>query len=118
MVAHARSHNAVPRSAPPRVKKGDTVLIQVGKDRGKTGKVLTMLPRDRRLIVDGLNLVKKHIRPRRAGEKGQVVEIPSPMPIARVLVVCPSCTKATRVGIRRTSGTRERVCKKCSSVLP
>ncbi len=107
-----------------RVKKGDTVLIQVGKDRGKTGKVLVMIPRAGRLVVEGLNIIKKHVRPRRSNEKGQRVEVPAPMPVARVMLVCPSCGKATRVGIRRVAvkegghARRERICKKCSAVIP
>lgn len=102
-----------------KIKKGDTVLVQVGKDRGKTGKVLTVLPKEGRLVVEGANIVKKHVRPRRAGEKGQRVEIPAPMPFARVLLVCPACGKATRVGIHRSAeGVRERRCKKCQVSIP
>lgn len=102
-----------------KIKKGDTVLVQVGKDRGKTGKVLAMLPTEGRLVVEGRNIVKKHVRPRRRGEKGQRVEAPSPMPIARVMLVCPSCRAATRVSIRRPAPhTRERVCKKCQAIIP
>jgi len=105
-----------------KVRKGDTVYIRAGKDRGKTGKILAMLPREGRLVVEGLNLVKKHIRPRRAGEKGQVVEVPSPMPIARVMLNCPSCGKPTRVGLRRVADgdktAGERFCKKCSAIIP
>lgn len=106
-----------------KVKKGDTVLVQVGKDRGKTGKILVAFPSEQRVLVEGLNIVKKHLRPRRAGEKGQRVEVPSPMHVSRVLLMCPSCNKATRVGIRRTAGengktVRDRMCKKCSTVIP
>ncbi len=107
-----------------KVKRGDTVLIQVGKDRGKTGKILAVFPREGRIVVEGMNIVKKHIRPRRGGEKGQRVEVPAPLPIPRVLLVCPSCGKATRVGIRRQApepgqkARRERICKKCSAVIP
>ena len=102
-----------------KIKSGDTVLIQVGKDRGKTGKVLRVFPRELRLVVEGRNIVKKHVRPRRAGEKGQRVEVPAPLPVARVLLVCPSCQKATRVGLRRTAeGRRERLCKKCQALIP
>lgn len=102
-----------------KIKTGDTVLIQVGKDRGKTGKVLRVFPKVGRLIVEGRNIVKKHVRPRRAGEKGQRIEVPAPMPVARVMLVCPSCQKATRVGVRRTpEGRRERLCKKCQAVIP
>lgn len=102
-----------------KIKKGDTVLVQVGKDRGKTGKVLGVLSKEGRVVVEGRNLVKKHVRPRRTGEKGQRIEAPAPMPLARVLLICPSCQKATRVGVRRPeSGARERVCKKCQAVIP
>lgn len=102
-----------------KIKKGDTVLVQVGKDRGRTGKVLTVIPRAGRLVVEGANIVKKHVRPRRAGEKGQRVEVPASMPVARVLLVCPSCGKATRVGIHRDAeGGRERRCKKCQAPIP
>lgn len=102
-----------------KIKKGDTVLVLVGKDRGKTGKVLAALPKEGRLLVEGRNIVKKHVRPRKAGEKGQRVEIPSPLPVSRVMLVCPSCGKAARVGIRRgDDGRRQRVCKKCQAAIP
>lgn len=102
-----------------KVKRGDTVLVQVGKDRGKTGKILAVLPEERRVVVEGRNIVKKHVRPKRAREKGQRIEAPAPMPVARVMLICPSCQKATRVGIRRREGQqRERVCKRCSAVIP
>ncbi len=102
-----------------KIKTGDTVLVQIGKDRGKTGKVLAVFPKEGRALVEGRNLVKKHVRPRRAGEKGQRIEAPAPMPLPRLLLVCPSCQKATRVAIRRpSSGPRERLCKKCQAVIP
>lgn len=95
------------------------MLVQVGKDRGKTGKVLAALPKTGRLLVEGRNIVKKHVRPRKAGEKGQRIEVPSPLPVSRVMLVCPSCGKATRVRIQReSSGLRQRVCKKCQAVIP
>ncbi len=102
-----------------KVKKGDTVLVLVGKDRGKTGKVLAAIPAKNRVLVEGRNIVKKHVRPKKAGEKGQRVEVPAPMPVSRVMVICPSCGKATRVGIQRKRGEqRQRICKKCQSVIP
>lgn len=103
-----------------KIKKGDTVLVRGGKDRGKKGKVLVMFPKEGRMVVEGANIVKKHIRPRKAGEKGQIVEVPSKMPISRAMLVCTSCGKGTRVGIRRTAGensVRERICKKCSATI-
>lgn len=102
-----------------KIKRGDTVLIRVGKDRGKTGRVLAVLPKESRVIVEGRNLVKKHVRPRRTTEKGQRIEAPAPMPVARVMLICPSCQKAARIGIRRPAGAgRERVCKRCGAVIP
>lgn len=105
-----------------KIKKGDTVKMLAGKDRNKTGKVLVVFPKEGRLMVEGANIVKKHIRPRRAGEKGQIVELPSKVPVSRVILVCPSCGKGTRVGLKRIEGadgktSRERVCKKCSAVI-
>jgi large subunit ribosomal protein L24 len=101
-----------------KVKKGDTVLVLIGKDRGKTGKILAALPREGRIVVEGRNIVKKHVRPRRAGEKGQRVEVPAPMPVSRVQLLCPSCGKPTRVGIQRTAdGVRQRQCKKCKATF-
>lgn len=104
-----------------KIKKGDNVYVRAGKDRGKKGKVLVMMPKAGRLVVEGANLIKKHIRPRRAGEKGQVVEVPAAIPVSRVMIFCPSCNKPTRVGIRRSEvegkKTRDRVCKKCSAVI-
>lgn len=106
-----------------KVKKGDTVLALTGKDRGRKGKVLAVYPAAGRVLVEGMNIVKKHIRPRRAGEKGQRVEVPAPMPIPRVMLVCSSCGKATRVGLKRvalegeTKARRQRVCKKCAAVI-
>lgn len=99
-----------------KIRKGDTVYIRAGKDRGKTGKVLAVMPKENRLVVEGLNLVKKHIRPRRAGEKGQVVEVPAAMPVARVMLNCPACNKPTRVGLKKE--TSERFCKKCNAIIP
>jgi len=105
-----------------KIKKGDTVKMLAGKDRDKTGKVLVVFPKEGRLVVEGVNIVKKHIRPRKAGEKGQTVEVPSKVPVSRTMLVCPTCNKATRVGLKRTVGedrksTCDRVCKKCSAVI-
>lgn len=98
-----------------RLKAGDTVRIILGKDRGKHGKILAVVPREERVIVEGVNLVKKHVRARRAGEKGQRVSVAAALSLSNVQLVCPSCKKGTRVGIRRLDGRRIRFCKKCSA---
>lgn len=98
-----------------KIKKRDTVLIVKGKDRGKKGKVIKVLPKESRIIIEGLNLVKKHIKPKRAGEKGKIVEIPAPISWSNVRLICPSCSKPTKVGFRFKDDKKVRYCKKCQS---
>jgi large subunit ribosomal protein L24 len=100
-----------------KIKKGDTVLVISGKWRGKTGKVLRAFPKELKVLVEGVNIVKKHQKPRRAGEKGQIVEIPKPIPISKVKLICPSCKKATRVGYKIEGDKKFRVCKKCGQKI-
>lgn len=101
-----------------KIHRGDTVRVLRGKDRGKKAKVLAVFPRDGRALVEGVNMVKKHVRPRKAGEKGQRVSVAAPLPISNVQLVCPSCKKGVRIGINREGGTVQRICKKCGAVIP
>ncbi len=96
-----------------RIKKDDKVRIISGKDSGREGKVLRVLREERKVVVDGLNIVKKHIRPRKEGEKGERVEIPAPIDVSNVMLICPSCSKPTRVAYIVKDGVKNRVCKKC-----
>jgi len=107
-----------------KIKKGDNVLIITGKDKGRTGKIMKSLPKELKVLVEGINLKKKHVRPKREGEKGQVVQIPAPMDISNMKVICPKCGKATRVGYSiekpATPAGRDiksRICKKCKSQI-
>ena len=100
-----------------KVKKGDSVLIIAGKDKGRTGKIMKALPKELKVLVEGINLKKKHVRPKRDGEKGQVVEIPAVMDISNVKVVCPKCGKATRVGYTIDKDIKKRICKKCKQEI-
>ena len=94
-----------------RIKKGDTVQVLQGKDRGKQGRVIEARPREQRVVVENLNVVKRHTRPRpirqRSGiggpqlEPGGVVEKPAPIPVSNVMIVCPACGRPTRVGVER-----------------
>lgn len=88
-----------------------------GRDRSKQGKVMVALPKEGRVVVEGLNIVHKHVRPRRAQQKGQRVSIASPIPIANVQLICPKCKRAARVGIRQEGERRVRVCKKCDASI-
>lgn len=98
-----------------RIKKGDIVKVITGKDSGKTGKVLRTAPHLGNAIVEGLNLYKKHKRPKRQGEKGELVEVQRPLRMSNLMPVCPSCGKATRVGNHREGVNSTRVCKKCGN---
>lgn len=100
-----------------KIKKGDNVLVISGKDRGKTGKVFRALPKESKILVEGVNLRKKHRRPRRAGEKGQIITLSAPLPLSNVKLVCPKCGKATRVGYKITDGRKHRICKKCGAEI-
>ena len=100
-----------------KVKKGDLVLITAGKDKGRTGKIVKALPKDLKVLVEGINLKKKHVRPRREGEKGQVVEIPAALNVSNIKMICPKCGKATRVGYTIEKNIKNRVCKKCKQAI-
>ncbi len=100
-----------------KIKKGDLVLILRGKDRHKVGKVIKALPRENKVVIEGLNLVKKHIKPRRQGEKGRIVEIPRPIPVSNVKLICPTCQKPTRVGYKFEGEEKYRYCKKCQAII-
>lgn len=100
-----------------KIKKNDQVLIISGKYRGKKGKVLEVLPVAEKIVVENVNLVRKHRRPRRQGEKGQVIEIPKPLHISNVKLICPKCGQATRVGYKLTETGKLRVCKKCGQEI-
>ncbi len=97
-----------------KIKKGDKVAIIAGKDRGKTGEVMHAFPDENQVIVEGLNLMKKHVRPKKQGESGQIIEFPAPIDVSNVKLICPKCDEATRVGIERSKEGKKRFCKKCS----
>ena len=102
------------------IKVGDTVIILTGddKDRGKTGKVLEVSPKEGKVIVEGLNKVKKHVKPRKAGDPSGIIETESAIFACKVQVVCPKCNKPTRVGAQiNADGSKDRVCKKCGATF-
>jgi large subunit ribosomal protein L24 len=100
-----------------KVKKGDNVLIIAGKDKGRTAKIIRSFPRDLKVLVEGINLKKKHVRPKKEGEKGQVVDIPAPLDISNVKIICPKCGKATRIGYKTEKDVKNRICKKCKQII-
>ena len=104
------------------IKKNDKVKILAGKDKGKIGKVLQVSPAEGRVSVEGLNLLIKHLRPNRNGEKGQRIEFPAFIDLSNVALVCPKCGKPTKVGFKtlKLEGNKSkkfRVCKKCQETI-
>ena len=100
-----------------KVKKGDNVLIISGKDKGRTAKIIKSLPKELKVLVEGINLKKKHVRPKREGEKGQVIELPAALDVSNVKIICPKCGKATRVGYKTEGENKNRICKKCKQAI-
>lgn len=99
------------------MKKGDTVKIIAGKDKGKTGKILKTITERGRVLVEGINVYKKHVRPRRQNEKGQVISVPRSLNISNVQILCSSCGKATRIGMKIEGDKKVRICKKCNATV-
>ncbi len=97
------------------IKTGDTVIILTGddQDRGKKGKVLEVSPKEGKVIVEGRNIVSKHVKPRKAGDPSGIVKAESAIYACKVQLVCPKCGKQTRVGHAIEDGKKVRVCKKC-----
>ena len=100
------------------VKKNDTVVVISGDDKGKKGKVLTVSPEERKVIVEGINIVTKHAKPRRQGEAGGIVKAEAALYACKVQLVCPKCDKGTRVGHKiDEDGNKVRICKHCGAVI-
>lgn len=99
------------------IKKGDNVKVIAGKDRGKTAKVLKIFPLDGKIMGEGVNMYRKHVRPKREVEKGETILVTRPFSISNVMLVCRSCGKPTRVGGLREGKKKMRVCKKCEHVF-
>ena len=98
-----------------KIKKGDTVLVISGKDKGRTAKILASFPKDGHILVEGINMRQKHIKPKKQGEVGQVVKVPAPIDSSDVKLVCPKCGKAVRIGYKVTEDKKYRICKKCKA---
>ena len=98
------------------VKKGDRVKVIAGKDKGKEGEIIRALPKKGRVVVEKVNVVKKAQRPTQANPQGGIISMEAPINVSNVMLVCPKCKEATRVGHRfKEDGTKVRVCKKCNA---
>lgn len=104
------------------IKKNDKVKILSGKDKGKSGKVLQVMPKEGKISIEGLNLLIKHLRPQQQGEKGQRIEFPAFIQVSNVALLCPKCGKSTRSAYKiiKVEGKKDkkyRVCKKCQEII-
>lgn len=99
------------------IRKDDKVILLSGGDRGKTGKVLKVMPKEGRVIVEGVNMRKRRQRPKKEGQKGQTVEVAFPVAVSKVALVCPNCSSKTRMLHKITGEKKVRICKKCKAEI-
>ncbi len=99
------------------VRKGDTVLVLSGKDKGKQGKIIEALPKKAKVVVEGINKVKRHSKPSKANPQGGIITKEAPLCSSKVMLVCPACKKATRIKKTVVAGSYVRTCKKCGEVI-
>lgn len=100
-----------------KLKKGDEVIITSGKDRGKRGKIEKIIPAEGKVLLPGLNVYKKHVKKKDEAHPGGIIEFSRPLPVANVALVCPKCSKPTRVGFKIEGDEKLRICKRCNSIL-
>ena len=99
------------------VKKGDTVIVLSGKDKGKQGKVLGTVPSEAKVVVEGINMVTCHVKPRKQGEQGGIVKRETPIRACKVALYCGKCGKGVRVGFKIEGDKKTRVCAKCGAEI-
>ncbi|MCL2355298.1 MAG: 50S ribosomal protein L24 [Oscillospiraceae bacterium] len=100
-----------------KIKKGDTVQVLSGNDKGKTGEVLEVIPKNSTVIVKGVNVRKKHIKPKKQGEEGGIISLECAVRECKVNVVCSKCNKPTRIGYEKDKDGKVRICKKCKAKI-
>ena len=100
-----------------KICKGDKVQVLSGNDKGKTGDVLDVIPKTGRVLVKGVNVRKKHIKPRKQGEEGGIISAECPIYASKVAVICPKCGKPTKIGFSVEKDKKVRICKKCSTKI-
>ena len=100
-----------------RLKKGDEVIISRGKDKGKKGKITEVFVKESKILIAGLNVSKKHVKPQGEGKPGGIIDISKPLPISSVAYFCQKCKNPTRVGYKIEGSVKSRFCKKCGEVI-
>ena len=99
------------------VKKNDTVIVLSGKDKGKKGKVLKVMPKESKVVVEKVNMVSRHTKPRQQGDQGGILKKEAPLYACKVQKVCPKCNKPTRIGHKVEGDKKVRICKKCGAEI-
>lgn len=97
--------------------KNDLVQVVTGKDAGKTGKIEKVFTKEQKVVVEGVNQYKRHVKARQQGQQSEIVTITKPLAVANVALICPKCKKPTRVGYKITKDTKQRICRKCQAEL-
>ena len=100
-----------------KIKINDKVKISSGKDAGKTGKVIQAFPKEEKIVVEGVNIMKKSLKSKKQGEKGQVIELAGPLHVSKVALICPKCSLETKVGYKIDGESKKRVCRKCKEII-
>lgn len=101
-----------------KIRKNDTVLVTAGKDKGKTGKIRFAYPKEERVMVEGINFIKRHTRARGRVRQAGIIQLEAPIPVSNVMLLCSRCNRPTRVGFRLLEdGRKVRVCNRCSEVI-
>ncbi|MBF0342765.1 MAG: 50S ribosomal protein L24 [Nitrospirae bacterium] len=100
------------------IKKEDTVVVLTGSEKGKKGRIIKVMPKKDSAIVENTNMIKKHMKPNKQYQQGGIIEKEAPMHISKLMLICPRCSKPTRIGNQLLeSGKKMRVCKKCKEVI-
>ncbi len=100
-----------------KIKTNDRVKILSGKDKGKAGKVIQVFKDENKIVVEGLNIIKKHLRPQKRTDKGQILELSAPMHTAKAMLICPKCEKTVRVGYQKDGAVKKRHCRRCHQFI-
>ena len=99
------------------IKKDDTVVVITGKDKGQRGKVLTVIPKEGKVVVEKINLVSRHTKPRKQGDEGGIIQKEAPLYACKVMRICPKCDKPARAASKMVDGKKVRVCKHCGAEI-
>lgn len=100
-----------------KIKKGDEVMVISGKDKGKKGKVEKVISKEKKVLVSGVNLYKRHLKARSQSQPSEIITITKPLPVTNVIIACPKCKKTTRVGFKIEKNNKVRICKKCNAEI-